>query len=101
MASASPIAIIIMIALAGAIILPILWWLLAYYQRKKHLSTLSKISFVFSFTSVLSVLGLYFREVISAKYLFIAFSATPFINVIAIIVVCIITYIRIRKQNAL
>ena len=101
MASAYPVAIMIMIALVGAFILPVLWWWLAYYQRKKHLSTLSKVSFVFSFTSILSVLGLYFRETISAKYILIVFSVTPFINVIAIIVVCIITYIIIRKQNVL
>lgn len=98
MASASPVAIMILIAMISAIILPLLWWLLAYYQRKKQLHRLSKISFIFSFTPVLSVLGLYLREEISAKYLLIAFAATPFINVIAIIIACIITYFKLRNK---
>jgi len=99
MASASPVAIMILIAMASAVVLPILWWLLAYYQRKKQLNRLSIISFIFSFTPILSALGLNLREEISAKFLLIAFTATPFINVIAIIIVCIVTYVTLKNKT--
>ena len=99
MASASPVAMLILIAIASAIILPILWLLLAYYQRRKHLNRLSMISFLFSFTPILSVLGLNLKDQISAKVLIITFSATPFINVFAIVTVCIVTYIKLKNKT--
>ena len=98
MASASPVAIMILIAMISAVTLPILWWFIVYFQYKKQLNRLKIISFIFSFTSILSVLGLYLREEISAKFLVIAFFVTPFINVIAIIIVCVITYFRVKKS---
>ena len=98
MASASPVAIMILIAMISAVILPVIWWLIAYYQHKKRLNRLKIISFIFSLTPILSVLGLDLREEISAKFLVIAFSVTPFINVIAIIIVCVITCFKVRKK---
>jgi len=99
MASVSPVAIMILIAMASAIIFPIFWWLLAYYQCKKKLFKLSIISFIFSLTPILSAFGLNLREDISAKFLLLGFGATPFINILAIIIVCITTFVKLKNKT--
>ena len=86
MASASPVAFVILVGMAGAILLPILWWCLAFWQRKHNLNRLSKLSMVLSIIPILSVFALHYGKEISAKYSVIFFSATPFVSSLLLIV---------------
>lgn len=58
MASASPVAFVILVAMVGAVLLPLLWLGLALFQWKYKLRGLSKISMVLSIMPILSVLAL-------------------------------------------
>jgi hypothetical protein len=87
MASASPVTFVILVAIIGAVLLPLLWWGLALWQRKYKLHGLSKISMVLSIMPILSVLSLQYGKEISAKYSMIIFSATPFVSVFLLVTI--------------
>ena len=80
MASASPVAIIILIGMVGVIFLPMLWCCLAFWQKKRGLKALSRLSMMLSTIPILSVFGLFYGKEISANFLLIFFSVTPFIS---------------------
>ncbi len=101
MASTSPLALIIIFALAGALVLPLLWWVLAFWQRRYSLFGFYKISILLSLMPIVSVIGLRFGGEISAKYSVIFFTVSPFINILAFIAVFAITVRKVRSQNAL
>jgi hypothetical protein len=101
MASTSPLALIIVFALVGALILPLLWWILAFWQRKYSLFGFYKVSLLLSLMPIVSVIGLRLGGEISAKYSVIFFTVSPFINLLAFITVLTITILKVRSQNAL
>jgi hypothetical protein len=78
MASTSPLALIIVFALVGALILPLLWWILAFWQRKYSLFGFYKVSLLLSLMPIVSVIGLRLGGEISAKYSVIFFTVSPF-----------------------
>ncbi len=99
MASASPVAFVILVAMVGAVLLPLLWWGLALWQWKYKLRGLSKISLVLSIMPILSVLVLYNGKEISAKYSVILFSATPFISSFLLVVILGLTVYKVLKSD--
>jgi len=101
MASAAPVAFVILVAMAGAILLPLLWWFLAFWQRKYKLAGLFKLSIVLSIMPILSVLALHYGKEISAKYSLIFFSVTPFVSFFLLIVLLIITIYKTRNRSDL
>lgn len=101
MASAYPVAIGILIAFFGAVLLPVLWWCLAYWQRKRKLLFLSKLSMFFSVIPILSVFGLMYGTEISAKYSVIFFFTTPYLSCIIFLAIFALTMFRVRSQNDL
>lgn len=101
MASTSPLALIIVFALVGALILPLLWWILAFWQRKYSLFGFYKVSLLLSLMPIVSVIGLRLGGEISAKYSVIFFTVSPFINLLAFITAFTITILKVRSQDAL
>jgi hypothetical protein len=101
MASAAPVAFIVLVAMCGAVLLPVLWWCLAFWQRKRKLKGLSKLSMALSIVPIFSVVVLHYGKHISSKYSVIFFSATPFISIFLLIVLFVITIIKARNANSL
>jgi hypothetical protein len=101
MASASPVVFVLFVAMAGAILLPILWWCLAFWQRKHKLSGLSKLSMLLSIIPILSASVLHYGKEISAKYSLIFFSVTPFISFLLLIVLFVLTIYKARNKSDL
>jgi hypothetical protein len=100
-ASASPVALIIFIAMVGSILIPLLWWLLAFWQRKLRLTGLSNCSIALSAIPILSILGLFYGKSVSAKYSVIFFSIAPFVSTFLLIVILILTISKARNYNDL
>ena len=97
-----PIPLFIFLALAGALFLPVIWWLIAYWQRKKNLLQLYKVSLFFSLTPMASFGSLFMRDFVPSEFALIVFSLTPVVNIFGVLVVLIITFIYARKtDNAL
>ena len=94
MASAYPIAVLMIIALAGAVVLPPLYWLLAFWQRKLGLQKLFKFSLALSTLPVFSLLFLFFGKEISAKYSVLLFFTAPVFCIFALIVIIVITSVK-------
>lgn len=99
MASASPVAFVILVAMVGAVLLPLLWWGLALWQWKYKLPGLSKISMVLSIMPILSVLALHYGKELSAKYSVIFFSVTPFISSFLLVVIFSLTVYKVRNSD--
>jgi len=99
MGSAYPIGVLIIIAVVSAVVLPVLWLFLAYWQRKRKLLSLSNVSMMLSLLPVLIFLALYYGKYISAKYSFIFFSVSPFLNILAFIVLFAYTIYKVRSYN--
>lgn len=99
MASAYPVAIFLMLAMAGLIIFPVFWLSIAYWQRKNRLNKMSKLSVALSITPILSFILLYFGESISPKFTVIVFFATPVINIIFLITILFITLFKVRRYK--
>lgn len=99
MASAYPVAAYLVFALFGLIAFPVLWWLLAIWQRRRGLRKLSKMSLWWSVTPVAGFGALY----VGAKSILVPpmvagifFFLIPVVNVVALVVTAIITAARIR-----
>ena len=101
MASASIVVFFIVVAMAGAILLPLLYWFLAFWQRKRKLIGLSNLSMVLSILPILSFSALYYGKEISAKYFLIFFSVTPFVSSLLLIVLLALTVYKARNRNDL
>ena len=101
MASTYPLAVIIVFSLVCVVILPLLWLVLAMWQRRCGLLVSSRVSIVLSMMPIISILGLYYGKEISAKYSVIFFAVSPFISVLALGTLFLITIFNVRSQNAL
>ncbi|HEY7885379.1 MAG TPA: hypothetical protein VIC08_10570 [Cellvibrionaceae bacterium] len=99
MASVAPVAFVILVAMAGAILLPLLWWVLALWQRKNKLLGLFKISMILSIIPIFSVLALYYGKEFSAKYSVIFFALTPFISAFLLAAVFGVTVNKVRNSD--
>lgn len=102
MASAQPVAILILIAMGSAVLLPPLWWVLSYWQYKIKLSRLSKISLFLSVIQILSVGVLFLgKSILPAKLSVITFSLTPFLSMVLFIIILVVTIAKSRQRNDL
>lgn len=73
MASAYPVAIIILITMAGMIIFPVLWFFLGRWQKKKGLNKLAIVSYCLFPTSPIVFLLLIYAREISAELALVSF----------------------------
>ena len=87
MASAYPVAAFLVIALFGLLIFPVAWWLLAYWQKQRKLSRLSRISIYWSITPIAGFIVLYLgaNEILIPQMAAgIIFFLMPAVNVLAL-----------------
>lgn len=97
MASAYPIAAFLVFALIGLFLFPVAWWALAFWQKKKNLKTLSKVSMYLSVTPILAFGFLYIGKegfLIPPMLAGLIFFATPALNIIFLVVGVIMTIIQ-------
>lgn len=89
MASAGPVAVFLLLAICGTVVLPIIWWVLAFWQHRRGFKAWFKVSMALSLTPILGGAMLYVGNegsLISAKPALITFFLTPVANVVAILV---------------
>lgn len=101
MASAYPVAAYLVFSLFGLVAFPVLWWLLAFWQKRRGLRKLSQTSLYWSVTPIAGFGALY----IGAKGILVPpmvagifFFLIPVVNVVALIITAIITVAKIRTS---
>lgn len=99
MASVAPVALVVFVAMVGAVLLPLLWWGLALWQRKYKLRGLFRVSMILSVTPIFSVLSLYYGKEFSAKYSLLFFTLTPFVNALLLVMVFFVTIHKVRSSD--
>lgn len=101
MASAYPIAAFLVFAMIGLFLFPLAWWVLAYWQKKKNLKILSRVSMYLSVTPIVAFGFLYFGKeglFIPPMAAGLIFFATPAFNIIFLVVSVIVTIIKPRRS---
>lgn len=98
MASAYPVAIALLLVIGSAIVLPPVWWLVAWWQKGRQLRRLSVLSIALSFTPIVSALLLPLNVLPPAVTL-IAFFVTPLLNLAALLVVTSISILLVRRRR--
>ena len=103
MASVYPIAVLAFIAMVSTMVLPPLYWLIAFWQRKLGFSNLFKASLILSVLPVFSVLFFFYVEAVSSKYKLILLFTTPLFCMLSLIFVVVATSVnawRLRSMKS-
>ena len=100
MASAGPVALLILISVLSGFLLPIMCWILAYWQHKKKLHSLFRKTLALSLLPIISFVMLFYgKDYISAKYNLLYFFSTPFISFIIFLILFGFTIKSSRKHD--
>ena len=94
-------AVLIFLAMAGTVVLPLFWWLLAFWQWKNRLVGFFYASISLSLMPICSWLLLYYGKEVSAKHAMIIFSLLPFVNIITLIFLVVVTIVKVRNRRRL